>query len=79
MHLIGEFPILEKQLVGWDPLTSRTSPDRLDALVHACRWLMEGERKRVRIATAGNRSLPGVTRNNAYDQAPYGSEYLPWG
>ncbi len=33
VHHVGEFVKLEDQMVGWDPLTDRKSPDRIDALV----------------------------------------------
>ena len=49
VHHIGEFEELERQMFGFDPITSKVSPDRLDALVHACRHLMEGERRRTRL------------------------------
>lgn len=80
IHMIGEHPILERQMIGWDPLTSKQSPDRMDALVHACRWLMEGERKRVRIASAGNRGFVGTENSYApvNGKLPYGAQYLPW-
>jgi len=48
-HMVGEFPDLEKQMVTFDPLSTKESPDRLDALVHACRALIAGEGKSVRI------------------------------
>lgn len=51
VHHIGTFQKLEDQMLSFDPLTSKVSPDRLDALVHACRHLMEGERRRTRIAS----------------------------
>lgn len=35
-HLVGDFPDLEKQMTGWEPLVSRWSPDRLDAMVWGC-------------------------------------------
>ncbi len=35
---VGHFPLLEDQLVSWDP-RQRWSPDRIDALVHAVAWL----------------------------------------
>lgn len=56
-HHIGEFKKLETQQVTYDPLSSRDSPDRMDALVHACRWLMEGEKKQVKVATPARRSM----------------------
>lgn len=49
VHHIGRFDKLEEEMVGWDPLNAKISPDRLDALVHACRHLMEGERRKMRI------------------------------
>lgn len=53
-HMVGEFPDLEKQMVGFDPLSTKESPDRLDALVHACRKLIEGEKRKVRIFSPRN-------------------------
>lgn len=49
IHMVGKFPKLEGQLIGWDPLSSRDSPDRLDAFVHVCRYLMDGEKSKARI------------------------------
>jgi phage terminase large subunit-like protein len=49
VHHIGHFPKLEDQMLTFDPLSSKASPDRLDALVHACRHLMSGERRGTRI------------------------------
>lgn len=36
IHHVGSFPILEDQMASFDPLSSKGSPDRMDALV----WLM---------------------------------------
>jgi phage terminase large subunit-like protein len=49
VHHMEVFGELEKQMLTFNPLSSKESPDRLDALVHVCRHLMEGERKRSRI------------------------------
>lgn len=57
VHHIGEFPKLERQQITYDPLSSRDSPDRMDALVHACRWLMEGEKKEVKVASPARRAI----------------------
>lgn len=42
-HMVGVLPILEDQLVSWEPYPdgrkNRESPDRLDAMVWACTWL----------------------------------------
>lgn len=51
VHHIGNFQKLEDQMLSFDPLSSKASPDRLDALVHACRHLIEGERRKTRIAS----------------------------
>lgn len=51
LHILGHQQELEDQMstfVGWG---TRDSPDRLDALVHACRYLMDGEKKEVRITS----------------------------
>lgn len=55
VHHLGKFDLLETQMVTWDPETTRESPDRLDALVWACRELMNSERKRIRVVTPTNR------------------------
>lgn len=49
VHHIGTFEKLESQMLQFDPITSKVSPDRLDALVHACRHLISGERRKARI------------------------------
>lgn len=54
VHHIGTHAELEKQMTGWDPLASRDSPDRLDALVYACRYLMQGEKTKARIVSPAN-------------------------
>ena len=49
VHHVGKFQELEDEMLTFDPLSSKASPDRLDALVHACRHLMGGEGQSVRI------------------------------
>jgi len=51
LHHVGRFPLLEDQMAMFTGWGTRDSPDRLDALVHACRFLMDGERKAARIAS----------------------------
>lgn len=51
LHLVGKMPELEDQMTTFTSWGTRESPDRLDALVHACRFLMDGEKKETRIAT----------------------------
>lgn len=50
LHMVGEFETLEDQMILFDPESTRESPDRMDALVHACRYLMAGEKRRMRVA-----------------------------
>lgn len=50
LHMVGEFEELENQMVLFDPESTRESPDRMDALVHACRYLMTGEKRRMRVS-----------------------------
>jgi len=50
LHLAGTFDELENELVMYDPQSTRESPDRMDAMVHACLHLMAGEKRRMSIA-----------------------------
>ena len=43
VHHVGSFPKLEDQSCQWDPLTSRKSPDRMDALVWGVTALTEAD------------------------------------
>lgn len=61
VHHIGKFPKLENQMTAWDPLGARSSPDRLDALVYACRYLMQGERKKARIISPVKYQIPAAS------------------
>jgi phage terminase large subunit-like protein len=49
VHHVGIFETLEKQMINFNPETGKHSPDRVDALVHACRYLMSLERKSVSV------------------------------
>lgn len=60
VHHIGRFDLLEKQMLSFDPLSSKNSPDRLDALVHACRHLIDGESRRARILSPANFPIPAI-------------------
>lgn len=51
LHMVGRWDKLEDQMATFTAWGARESPDRLDALVHACRWLMEGEKKDARIVS----------------------------
>jgi len=52
VHHMGTFSTMEEEMLNFDPTDSSASPNRMDALVHACRHLMGGEKKRIRIASA---------------------------
>lgn len=58
VHHVGEFRDLEEQMLKFDPTASRKSPDRMDALVHACRHLMKGEKRILRVAAPSNLWIP---------------------
>lgn len=60
VHHIGKFEMLEKQMLEFDPTSTKTSPDRLDALVHACAHLMDGEARRSRILSPVNYVIPSL-------------------
>jgi len=50
LHVVGDWPELEDQMVLFDPQSTRESPDRMDAMVHASINLMAGERKVMRVS-----------------------------
>lgn len=49
LHLVGTFEKLEDQMTMFNSWEGKESPDRLDALVHACRFHIKNEAKRGRI------------------------------
>jgi phage terminase large subunit-like protein len=51
--MVNVWPELEKEMVNFDPESTRESPDRMDAMVHACIKLMAGERRQMRIGYPG--------------------------
>jgi phage terminase large subunit-like protein len=60
IHHTQRFEKLETQMLTFDPLApgaKHNSPDRLDALVHACRHLMDGDKLQGRILTMTDRPL----------------------
>lgn len=50
LHMVGMHQELETEMVRFDPESTRESPDRMDAMVHACLKLMEGERRRLGVS-----------------------------
>lgn len=63
VHHIGQFEQLERQMLWFNPHTSKASPDRLDALVHACRHLMDGERRRSKVISPLDYQIPSLGRD----------------
>lgn len=60
VHHTDRFEKLEAQMLTYDPLApgaKHNSPDRLDALVHACRHLMDTEKHAARIISSVDRPL----------------------
>lgn len=51
VHHTKVFEKLEEEMVGWDPIMAKVSPDRMDALVWACTHLMRGEKHTVRMVS----------------------------
>lgn len=45
LHMVGRHNELELQMTTWSPLEDSHSPDRLDALVHACQKTLLGSRQ----------------------------------
>ena len=60
VHHVGNFPELEDQLCGWDPMEGGHSPDRLDALVWGVTELTE--RAPMRISAAALEASKRVWR-----------------
>jgi phage terminase large subunit-like protein len=50
LHMVGEYQDLENQMVLYNPTSTRESPDRMDAMVHASIHLMAGEKRNMRIS-----------------------------
>lgn len=75
VHHIGIFQKLEDQMLSFDPLSSKASPDRLDALVHACRHLIEGERRKSRITNPTRARNDRLTVEVAQPLPPQLGEY----
>lgn len=50
LHIVGELEDLENQMVLFDPISTRESPDRMDAMVHMSIYLMAGERREMRVS-----------------------------
>ena len=51
LHMVGHMQKLEDQMATFVAWGSNESPDRLDAMVHACRYLMDQEKKETRITS----------------------------
>lgn len=58
VHHHGTFSALENEMLNFDPTDSHNSPNRMDALVHACRHLMAGEKRRIRMVNPESLWVP---------------------
>lgn len=70
LHSVGhldKLDTLERQCASFIPDSGGESPDRMDALVHACRHLMAAERRTMRIASpvASAELLAGESRSGS--------------
>lgn len=74
LHHVGHFPDLENQMVTFVGWGYSDSPDRLDALVHACRFLMDGEKKQARI-TSPRDALSSTLQSLWSDAGSYRSDF----
>lgn len=50
LHMVGHLDELETEMVRFDPESTRESPDRMDAMVHASLKLIKGERRRLGVS-----------------------------
>jgi phage terminase large subunit-like protein len=71
LHFMGDMDELEDQCVMYDPMSPGDSPDRMDAMVHACIWLMQGEKKRMKIGDPSGFHLP----LDFYDLSSFGPDH----
>jgi phage terminase large subunit-like protein len=74
LHNIGLFPELEDQMATFTSWGTTDSPDRLDALVHACRFLIEGEKKQARISSPQD-ALSTTLRSLWAESGSYRSDF----
>jgi phage terminase large subunit-like protein len=49
LHMVGVHEHLEKEMLRFNPESTQESPDRMDAMVHACLQLIGGEKRRLGI------------------------------
>jgi phage terminase large subunit-like protein len=63
VHHVGIHAGMEDQMTTWDPSDPKSkSPDRVDALVHACLWLRDREGRHRSVSSAANNLTLPVTR-----------------
>lgn len=58
VHHLGTFSALENEMLNFDPTDSHNSPNRMDAMVHAARHLMTGEKRRIRMVNPESLWVP---------------------
>jgi phage terminase large subunit-like protein len=74
LHMVGRFERLEDQMTTFNSWEGKESPDRLDALVHACRRHMLNERLRAKIYDPHK-----IQRQTRFDDGlGHGFDYMGW-
>jgi phage terminase large subunit-like protein len=73
-HCVGRFKELEDQMSTFVSWGMRDSPDRLDALVHACRFLMDGEKKQMKIVSPRD-ALSSTLQSLWVDSGSYRTDF----
>lgn len=68
LHMVGRMQELEDQMATFTSWGLRDSPDRLDAMVHACRFLMQGEKKQSRITSPNNAMSDALRESTTLQQ-----------
>lgn len=71
LHFMGDMDELEDQCVMYDPVAPGDSPDRMDAMVHASIYLMQGEKKKMRVGDPTGFNLP----LDFYDLSHFGPDH----
>jgi len=68
LHMVGLHEELEDQCVLYDPKSTRESPDRMDAMVHACLELMAGEKRQMRMGDPTRYDLQDIGMLNQFSR-----------
>lgn len=77
VHHVGFLADLETQLCDWDPTVNEKSPDRLDALVWVCTWLLEqaGQMVNVNFQATGARQSAALSASASHRRRDMGDGF----